>query len=177
MQLKKGRTMFEELLMPLAGLKEKNWRHVGFVVFPEIEDRQTFQTVLGLTDAEVRTVVTKEEMRGISWMNEYLQQQEVDVSAYESLISIILGSQFVHYQDQAFNPFSLIRQSADRLGKSNSYPDSPSGSKEDFESLSDQPLGKNLIRYSILNIHSIVNFSTPITEYFCRKSSKHLILE
>ena len=108
MQLKKGRTMFEELLMPLAGLKEKNWRHVGFVVFPEIEDRQTFQTVLGLTDAEVRTVVTKEEMRGISWMNEYLQQQEVDVSAYESLISIILGSQFVHYQDQAFNPFSLI---------------------------------------------------------------------
>ena len=135
--------MFEKVLIPLAGLKKKNWHHLGFVVFPGIETRQTFQQVLGLTDVELRTVVTKEEMSDISWIHQHLQQQDVDVSEYESLISIILGSQYVHYKEQTFNHSDLLQQSAERLGRSNSFPDSLPGLENDFESLSHQPLGKN----------------------------------
>ena len=40
-QIEKGKDLFQNVLSPLASLSD-GWKHLGFKVFPEVENRKVF---------------------------------------------------------------------------------------------------------------------------------------
>ena len=48
-QLGKGKRMFENILRPVADISD-DWHYIGFVAFPEIENRNELNKYLKLTE-------------------------------------------------------------------------------------------------------------------------------
>ena len=51
-QLEKGKDLFENVVSPLASLSD-GWKHLGFKVFPEVENRKVFLNA-GFSEEDVK---------------------------------------------------------------------------------------------------------------------------
>merc|ERR1719422_936576 len=90
-QLKLGGELFKKVFAPLASLPE-SWKHYGFKVFPEVENRKVFAE-LEYQEEELKTILTKEEIEdsGLKWLVELdLQSSKKETidSEYKNIISL-----------------------------------------------------------------------------------------
>ena len=51
-QIKKGKELFQNILSPLSSLSD-GWKHLGFKVFPEVENREVFLNA-GFSEEDVK---------------------------------------------------------------------------------------------------------------------------
>ena len=117
-QLAKGEKMFDNVLKPLANLSD-GWTYLGFVSFPEIEDRTVLNRFLKLNDSQLKFVLTKEEIQDLNfkWLNEsplktYNGNNE---DSYKNLISLIVGSHYISFLTPAYSPSQDIIKTKDKL--------------------------------------------------------------
>ena len=100
-QLKAGDTFFEEVLQPVAKLSS-TWKKLNLLCFPEIPNRDTFK---GNVDTEeLKLILTREELETNTWLNELnLEENPSQDAEYLQLISLLIGSEHLSFENQVFD--------------------------------------------------------------------------
>ena len=131
--------MFEKVLKPIANTLG-SWKHTGFVAFPEIDNRNELNHYLKLAKKDLmvkRTdvflmqikihffqfVLTKDEIedKDCKWLDEFTlkigQNQADQKDSYRNLISLIVGSHFVSFENPIYSPSKDILQTNEIITK------------------------------------------------------------
>ena len=79
-QLEKGRRLFESVLTPMTDLSGHNWKHLGFVCFPEVQSREELSETLNLNQEELKVLFQNlVTMKYNIFFRRFLQRQNLRI--------------------------------------------------------------------------------------------------